>query len=138
MNASPANHNIQKALKIIGTDETARLQLAIPSLHQRGLVAGSYSSVQNAHKFLPSRSSSHDPLCETPTNMHQCSHTPSCTISTLSIPVASTNSLNRSFVYAAVRVWNSLPDDIDGGIEDSGTQAFKRRAQKQLLNSRIE
>ena len=66
---------------------TTSLQLAIPSLHHRGLVAGSHSSVRMhtsyRHQiFVPCSPT----ICETPGPTHQCFHAPSCTSYPFQLP----------------------------------------------------
>ena len=139
LNASPTNltllDNIQKkALKIIRTDEaSACAQLAITSLfHRRQATATTL--VYKMH------------TCHCPANLRamlplsyvtwRTTHTSfSMPNHALSLPVASTTSLDRSFLHTVVRIWNNLPDNVVCDIQDSGIQAFKCRLHKHLLTS---
>ena len=42
----------------------------------------------------------------------------------VSIPVAKTHHLDRSFIHTASKVWNSLPDHAAGTISHYGAQLF--------------
>ena len=137
MNASPTHlsqlDNIQKkALKIIGVDEaTALSRLNISSLLHRRQVA--------AVTVLFKMQTSHCPvdlsaLLPPPYIRRRATRSSvSMPDHALSLPVARTRCLDRSFIHSAVPLWNSLPDTVVGNITTAGIQSFKCWAHKYLL-----
>ena len=139
LNASSTNltllDNIQKkALKIIRTDETsACAQLAITSLLHRRQVAATTLLYKMHTCHCPA-----DLRAMLPPSFVMRRTTRTCLSMpnhALSLPAASTTSLDRSFLHTAVRIWNNVPDNVVCDIQDSGIQAFKCHLHKHLLTS---
>ena len=137
MNASPTHlsqlDNIQKkALKIIGVDEaTALSRLNISSLLHRRQVAAVTVLFKMQTSHCPEDLSA---LLPPPYIRRRATRSSvSMPDHALSLPVARTRCLDRSFIHTAVPLWNSLPDTVVGNITTAGIQSFKCRAHKYLL-----
>ena len=122
-----------KALQIIGVDEVqACTKLNIPPLHHRRKVA----AATVIYKM-------HTTLC--PIDLKGMLPPPytlrRSTRSSLSMPshalvkpTSRTHSTGRSFLHTGTTLWNSLPENIVGQIDDTGVQSFKSRVHKHLLH----
>ena len=137
MNASPTTLQIldrmqKKALQIIGLDEVAaRTNLNIPSLHHRRQVAGAVVLYKMQTSLCPEDLKK---MVPPPYRIRRATRSSLSTPShALQKPISRTYSTGRSFLHAAVTVWNNLPENIVGTISDNGTQSFKSRVHKHLL-----
>ncbi|PIK50568.1 reverse transcriptase [Apostichopus japonicus] len=138
MSASPTTLGLldsiqKKALRIIGTsEEKARTELNISSLHQRRQVAAAtvlYKMHTNScppdlkamlpKPFVARRA--------TRSSLSMPGHA-------FTVPVSRTVSTCRTFFYSTVQVWNSLPDSVVGDISDNGAQSFKCRVHQYLTS----
>ena len=122
-----------KALRIIGVDEEqARLNLNIPALQHRRQVAAMTVLYKMHTSQCPSALKMMLPQPyiirrTTRSSMSMPSHA-------LTEPKSRTHSTGRrSFIRTAVTVWNSLPENIVGVINENGAQSFKKRVHKHLL-----
>ena len=139
MNASPTNlcqlDNIQKkALKVIGVDEvTALSQLSITSLHHRRQVAAATVLYKMQTNHCPADLSA---LLPPPYIRRRTTRASAyMPVHALSLPVARTRCLDRSFIHTAVSLWNSLPVTVVGNITDEGIQSFKSLVHQYLLTT---
>ena len=51
-------------------------------------------------------------------------------------PKSRTPSTGWSFTHVAVKLWNGMPENIVGKINDKGAQSFKTHTNKYLYNYR--
>merc|ERR1712208_54020 len=125
--------NIQrKALRIIGVDQDSAT-LSIDSLSHRRQVAATTvlykmhtpHCPRDLQDMLPPRYTRRR-------NTRRCTATP---VHALDLPGSNTRTLDRTFLHTAVRVWNSLPENVVAPVTDNGLQAFKRRVHRHLLST---
>ena len=121
-----------KALRIIGVDEEqARLNLNIPPLQHRRQVAATTVLYKMHTSQCPSDLKAMLPQPYTIRRATRAST--SMPSHALSEPKSRTHSTGRSFIHAAVNVWNRLPENIVGVINNNGVQSFKKRVHQNLL-----
>ncbi|CAH1244388.1 Hypp7294 [Branchiostoma lanceolatum] len=113
----------RKALRIIGVNEQqARLELNIPSLHNRPQVAATAYKMHTNHVPQPFNS----PRRTTRSSQAMRRHA-------LTEPVSRTHTTGRTFTHASVSTWNALPDSVVRDISTRGLQSFKTHAHRYLL-----
>ena len=123
----------RKALRIIGTSEVeARTKLNITSLHQRRQVAAATVLYKMHTSLCPPDLKALLPQPYVVRRATRSSVSMPC--HALTIPSSRTVSSGRTFIHAAVQVWNSLPDEVVGDIHDIGIQSFKSRVYKHLIS----
>ena len=123
----------KKALRIIGvSEEEARTELNITSLHQRRQVAA-------ATVLYKMHTSSWCPpdlktLLPKPFLVRKATRSSlSMPCHALAVPVSRTISAGRTFIHTAARVWNGLSDKVVGDIYDNGAPSFKSRVHKHIM-----
>ena len=138
MSASPTTLGLldsiqRKALRIIGTNEVeARTKLNITSLHQRRQVAAATVLYKMHTSMCPSDLKA---LLPQPYVIRRATRSSvSMPCHALTLPSSRTVSSGRTFIHAAVQVWNSLPDEVVGDIHDIGIQSFKSRVYRHLIS----
>ncbi len=124
----------KKVLRIIGTtEEEARSELNISSLHQRRQVAAATVLYKMHTSLCPPDLKA---VLPQPYVVRRATHSSlSMPCHALAVPTSRTDSTCRTFIISTVQVWNSLPDDVVGNILDNGTPSFKSRVHKQLISS---
>ena len=139
MSASPTTLGLldsiqRKALRIIGTsEEEARSELNISSLHQRRQVAAATVLYKMHTSTCPPDLKA---LLPQPFVVRRATRSSlSMPCHALTVPTSRTVSTGRTFIHTAVQVWNSLPDDVVGNISDNGTPSFKIRVNRHLISS---
>jgi len=122
----------RKALRIIGvSEEEARTELNITSLHQRRQVAAATVLYKMHTSLCPPDLKA---LLPKPFLVRRATRSSlSMPCHALTVPVSRTISTGRTFIHTAVRVWNSLPDKVVGDIYDNGAPSFKSRVHKHLM-----
>ena len=138
MSASPTTLGLldsiqRKALRIIGTNEVeARTKLNITSLHQRRQVAAATVLYKMHTSMCPSDLKA---LLPQPYVIRRATRSSvSMPCHALTLPSSRTVSSGRTFIHAAVQVWNSLPDEVVGDIHDIGIQSFVSRVYRHLIS----
>ena len=138
MSASPTTLGLldsiqRKALRVIGVDEhEATSELNISTLHQRRQVAAATVLYKMHTSLCPTDLRSLLPQPYVVRRATRSSMSMPC--HALAVPVSRTISTGRTFIHAAVHVWNSLPDNIVGNITDDGVVSFKSRVYKHLMS----
>ena len=138
MSASPTTLGLldsiqRKALRVIGVDEEeARSKLNITTLHQRRQVAAATVLYKMHTNICPIDLQALLPQPYTVRRVTRTSLSMPC--HALAVPVSRTISTGRTFIHAAVHVWNSLPDDVVGNITENGVASFKSRVHQHLMS----